>query len=331
MTGYAAKVALSPEVRLTDRLRWSLVAVPPTPTRADGHIDPDVCAAYFRHLAQGGAGALAIAAPAGRRQTLPVDAWSELIRRAAAVGVPAIAGVGDAAGRHSEAGRSQDDSAWAEAAADAGAAALLVRPPDLSHTDAGVDALIDHHDALWKVSGLPLIAVDLDSRPYPNEVLATLLDHPGVVALQPARHHDAIACQDDIAAARARGVLVLSGEQRMLGPSLMWGAEGALLGLGGATQVVAAAVDTFAAAMHTPARDAAARFLDVSAVVDELARVTFRPPYDASVQRMLWIAEDEGAVPAEFAVDPLRPADLNDTERDEVLRVARQCRERVRQ
>ena len=69
----------------------------------------------------------------------------------------------------------------------------------------------------------------------------------------------------------------------------------------------------------------------IKAVVDELARVTFRPPYDGYVQRMLWIAADEGAIPEEFATDPYRPGELADDERAEVLRVVRQCRDQVRQ
>lgn len=296
--------------------------------RADGSVDADVCGAYFAHLVRTGAGALAVAAHTGRGEHVEPDVKVELVARAAATGVPVVAGVG-----HGGAGHDDADVAaqleWAAAAASAGAEALLVFPP----ADPGdAAAVIAHHDRLWRTSGRPLIAFDLYSRPYPYEVLTELLEHPGVMAFKPARLHDAIACQAGIAAARGRGRLVLTGEDRMLGPSLMWGAEGALLGIAAAAvAVTAAAVDTFAAAVHTSARDAAARFLEVSAVVDELARVTFRPPYDGYVQRMLWIAADEGAIPEEFAVDPFRPGDLDDGERAEVLRVVRQCREQVRQ
>lgn len=320
---------------LTDRLRWSLVAAAATPMRSDGQVDAGVCDRYFRHLVSNGADALAVAAHTGRGPHLPASAKAELVRLAGRTGVPVLAGVG------------AGELEWAEAAAAAGAEALLVFPPDPPEPADGapgtasepsavgdlrdIDAVVAHHDAVWRASGLPLVAFDLYTRPYAPDVLDHLLEHPGVVAFKPARLYDAIACQRGIGAARSRGRLVLTGEDRMLGASLMWGAEGALLGIAAAAvQVTAALVDTFAAAVHTSARDAAARFIDVSAVVDELARVVFRPPYDGYVQRMLWIAADEGAVPEEYAVDLYRPADLDDTEREEVLRVVRLCREQVR-
>lgn len=306
---------------LTGRLRWSLVAAAATPMRPDGRTDPDVCEAYFRHLVGSGASALAIGAHTGRGARLDVSTKAELVRRAAAIGVPVVAGVGGSVDGPAA------DLEWAGAAAAAGADTLLVYPP----TDLDADAVVAHYDQLWEASDLPLIAFDLYSQPFTPALLGRLLDHPGVAAFKPARLFDAVACQEGIAAARARGRLVLTGEDRMFGPSLMWGAEGALVGLAAAAvQVSAAAVETFASAVHTSARDAAARFLEVSAVVDELARVTFRPPYDGYVQRMLWLAADEGAVPEEFATDPYRPAELEDAERDEVVRVVRQCRDQVR-
>lgn len=306
---------------LTGRLRWSLVAAAATPMRADGSTDPDVCEAYFGQLVRGGAGGLAIAAHTGRGDRLSVATKAELVRRAATLGVPVLAGVGGSAEGPDH------DLEWAAAAGPAGADALLVFPP----TETDPDAVVAHHEAVARASGLPLVAFDLYTRPHPLDTLGRVLDLPDVCAFKPARLHDAIACQETIAAARSRGLLVLTGEDRMFGASLMWGAEGALIGLAAASvQITVAAVQTFAAAVHTSARDAAARFLEVSAIVDEVARVTFRPPYEGYVQRMLWLAADEGILPAEFAVDPYRPAELDDAERDEVVRVVRQCRDQVR-
>jgi hypothetical protein len=42
---------------------------------------------------------------------------------------------------------------------------------------------------------------------------------------------------------------------------------------------------------------------------------------------MLWIAEDEGLIPPHFAADPLRPPDLLDSEREEVVAAARSARD----
>jgi 4-hydroxy-tetrahydrodipicolinate synthase len=62
--------------------------------------------------------------------------------------------------------------------------------------------------------------------------------------------------------------------------------------------------------------------------LDELARVAFRAPFDGYVQRMAWIAADEGRIPWEYAVDRARPAGLRDAERNEVVTTARSLRVR---
>ena len=206
---------------------------------------------------------------------------------------------------------------WPKRARDAGASALLV----FASPGQDLRSTLDRYDELWDATGLPLIAFDLYTGPYSLDELTTLLDHPAVAAFKPARLHDAVACQDAIAAALERGRCVLTGEDRMLGPSLMWGAQGALVG------IAAASVSVAAALVSAHVRGDAQAFLRASSAVDALAAVTFRQPWDGYVQRMLWIAEDEGLIPAGFAVDPLRPAGLLDSEREEVVGVARRARD----
>lgn len=300
---------LRPDRPIAERLRWALVAAALTPMDADATVDADACAAYYERVLAGGADALAIGAHTGRGPFLPVAVRERLIRAAAGLGVPVVAGVG------------HDDDAGAEAAARAGADALLVLAPPRPEPDRALDA----HDRLHRVSGLPMVAFDLYTRPYPLPVLRAVLDHPAVVAFKPARLHDAVACQDGIAAARSRGVLVLTGEDRMFGPSLLWGAEGALVGLASAAvPVTAAALRSFRAAGED-----GAGFVRASRVLDELAAVAFGDPVDGYVQRMLWIAADEGLIDHRLAVDPYRPPDLRDDERDHVLAVARRCRAEI--
>lgn len=296
---------------VAQQLRWAVVAAAATPRDAAGTVDLAVSRRYFQHLVADGADALAIAVHTGRGDRLTEGTRAELVAAAAALEVPVVAGVG-ATGSVAEVER------WAKLAVASGATALLVFPPVGATTPA--DALA-HHERVWQATGVPLVAFDLYLRPYSAQVLEAVLGHPGVAAFKPARLHDAVASQDGIVAARDHDVLVLSGEDRMLGPSLLWGAEGALVGL-------AAAATSVTTALVQARRDGAhAAFVQASTAVDELARVTFRAPVDGYVQRMLWIAADAGWIPQRYAVDPDRPADLRDSERDEVLGVARRLAE----
>ena len=109
----------------------------------------------------------------------------------------------------------------------------------------------------------------------------------------------------------------------MLGASLLWGAEAALVG------IAAASVEVAAATGRRHLGGDAASFLIASSALDALAAVTFRQPWDGYVQRMLWVAADEGLIPEDMAFDPLRPSELSDRERPEVLEVARASRQSV--
>ncbi|MFC6016272.1 dihydrodipicolinate synthase family protein [Plantactinospora solaniradicis] len=287
---------------LRDRLRWRLVAAAATPTTATGEVDPAVTGAYLRGLVADGADALAVLAHTGRGPYLDPSTRGEIIAAAVRTGVPVLVGVG---GRSDETG----DSVAAEAvqAAELGAAGVLVFPV--------TGDPVGHHDAVWRASGLPMLAFDLYLRPYPGPELAALLEHPGVAGLKVARLHDAIACQAALAAANRADRLAVTGEDRMFGPSLLWGAQAALVG------IAAAAVPVTAAVLRAFADKEYAAFVAASGRLDRLAEVTFTEPMEGYVRRMLWIAASEGRIPAEYAADPHGPA-LSEQDRERVLRVA---------
>lgn len=286
---------------LRDQLRGRLVAAAATPMDAAGHVEPAVLDGYLRGLLAGGADALAVLAHTGRGGHLPPRVRAEVIRRAVALGAPVVVGVGGGADDSDDAALRQ-----AEQAASLGADAVLVFPPP-----PGADPL-PRHDRIWRTCGAPLVAFDLYLRPYPERTLDALLHHPGVSALKLARLHDAIACQRGVALARSAGRLAVTGEDRMFGPSLMWGAEAALVGLAAAaTPLTAAVLRAFSEGRHGD-------FLDASARLDALAAVTFTEPYDGYVRRMLWIAQAEGRLPAAAACDPFGPG-LPPGDRERVL------------
>ncbi|MGC5022013.1 dihydrodipicolinate synthase family protein [Micromonospora sp. DT47] len=284
---------------LRDRLRWRLIAAAATPVDAAGAVDPGVLARYLRGLVADGADGLAVLAHTGRGPYLDGPTRDMVVRQAVDTGVPVIVGVG---GRPGE--RTRDVAAQATRAADLGAAGILVFPV--------ADEPVAHHDALWRAAGLPMLAFDLYTRPYPLRDLTGLLAHPGVAGVKVARLHDAIACQAALAAAHRADRLAVTGEDRMFGPSLMWGAQAALVGL------AAAAVPVTAAVLRSWADQEYGAFVAASARLDRLAEVTFTEPMEGYVRRMLWIAADEARIPADHAVDRHGP-ELPDGDRERVL------------
>ena len=256
---------------LRDRLRWRLIAAAATPADPAGEVDAGVLATYLGGLVADGADALAVLAHTGRGPYLSEHVRDLVVRTAVDTGVPVVVGVG---GRPGE----RPDSVVRAAghAAELGAHGLLVFPPDVG--------AVERHDAVWRAAGVPLLAFDLYTRPYPPPVLAELLDHPGVAALKVARLHDAIACQ------------------------------AALVGL------AAAAVPVTAGVLRAFADKEYAEFVVASARLDRLASVVFDEPVEGYVQRMLWVAAAEGRIPPAHAHDPHRP-DLSDVEQDQVRAV----------
>jgi 4-hydroxy-tetrahydrodipicolinate synthase len=259
---------------LRDKLSGRLIAAALTPTA-----DAAIFKGYAESLVRDGAEALAVAAHTGRGPHLSAAERETVVKAAQGLGVPVLVGV--------------EDAAQARAAASLGADGVLVFPP-LADAPAV-------HDEIWSAGGLPMIAFDLYIRPYPPQVLARVLEHPGVAGLKLARLHDAIACQHGIAAARAADRLAITGEDRMFGASLMWGAQAALVGLAAASVSITA--DTLRAWRENRFAD----FVAASARTDAFAGSTFFEPFDGYVQRLQWIAAAEGRFPPEYATDPYAP------------------------
>src|SRR5690606_41103122 len=121
-----------------------------------------------------------------------------------------------------------------------------------------------------------------------------------------------IACQDTIGQITATSDrLALTGEDRMYGPSLLWGADSALVGIAAArTELSRSPMDSwFAGDLKS--------FVAASAALDRFAAATFRAPIEGYVQRMFWAAVGEGIIPEHAAHDPFGPA-LPSTERRDV-------------
>jgi 4-hydroxy-tetrahydrodipicolinate synthase len=299
---------------LRDRLRGALIAAAATPMTEPGEVDLDVVSRYFAGLVADGATGLAVLAHTGRGPFLAPGTRAAVIERAVALGVPVLVGVGggpspsDPAERVRGGPAASGTAEQARVAAELGADGVLVFPSEGDR--------VALHEEVWQAARLPMIAFDLYTRPCPAETMRELLAHPGVAGLKTALLSDAMGCQRAIELTRRAGRLAITGEDRMFGPSLLWGAEAALVG------IAAASVGVTAAVLEAFRGSDLRAFEEASGRLDRLARATFTDPMEGYVQRMLWLAAAEGRVPESHACDPYGPP-LPEGERAGVVATSR--------
>lgn len=313
---------------LVERLRGTLLPAVVTPMDSDGVVAYDALTAYAGALTTQSVGGLAVWAHTGRGLYLsPGDRAKVLETWRQASDVPIVAGVGvprttEASGLQAAADATVE---MALAAAAGGADVVMVYPlaalGDLPDGDAQAVAL---HERVAAESGLPLVGFYLHGEaggyPYSPSLIRELLSLDAMLGVKTATLDRAIGCQDAIWAGRESGKLLITGEDRMYGPSFMWGADTALVGIASAqVELSAAVLRAWTAGDHSG-------FLTASDRLDRFAAATFYAPIEGYVQRMLWAAEWEGLVPAEAAHDPYGP-DLPPSERDLVIR----CLEELQQ
>ncbi|APU15766.1 MULTISPECIES: dihydrodipicolinate synthase family protein [Actinoalloteichus] len=221
-----------------------------------------------------------------------------------ATALPIVAGVGVPA---EGTGTSADETVrMAVDAAEHGADAVMVYPPSALrgsvHRDAEVLRL---HERVAEAVDRPVIGFYLHGEAggyeYPPSLLAELSALPAVAGVKLATLDRAMACQDAIGEIRRHDRLAITGEDRMFGPSLMWGADTALAG------IAAARLDLTASVLRSWNDGAHAAFQRDSAALDRFAAVTFRSPIEGYVQRMFWAAVHEGLLSEHAAHDPFGP------------------------
>jgi 4-hydroxy-tetrahydrodipicolinate synthase len=106
-------------------------------------------------------------------------------------------------------------------------------------------------------------------------------------------------------------ILVITGEDRFLGYSLMCGAQAALIGMG------AACCGLQHRLLQAYFKPRATEFVKLSGRVDRLSQGTFFPPMEGYIRRMLWILVHLGVIDREAAHDPWGPQ-LPESEFDEL-------------
>jgi 4-hydroxy-tetrahydrodipicolinate synthase len=285
---------------LSARLSGLIPAVP-VPFRS-GALAEDAQQAYGRWMAGQRVAGVAVWAHTGRGRHLSpaqrgvvLSSWRAALPQAAIV-----AGA--------------DSAEMARAARAGGADALLAFP---RHDDP-----VAYHRRLG--GELPVIAFYLYEAAggvaYDDATLRRVLDLPEVIGIKVATL-DSVMTFQRIAAVMTEypDKVLITGEDRFLGYSLMLGARAALIGMGGAlTDVQAKMLDAYA-------REDYATFLRLSAQVDVFAAATFTPPMEGYVRRMLWALAADGVIPADACDDPWGPP-LDPEEREGVIRAVRQVR-----
>lgn len=300
--------------RLADAVRGRLIAAPATPLDAAGHLVPADLDRYAGAIA-GAVDGVCVWAHTARGLAL-TDAQRDAVLAAfrAATSGPLVAAVGPPAGTGDDFEAQLSGAArLGERAAAGGADALMVYPvPGLRPPDTRARRTVRLHAEVAAAAGLPvtgfLLYPEAGGIAYDRGLLMELCSRPEVFGVKVATLRDAMACQDAIDAVHSGGALALTGEDRMFGASLMWGADAALVG------VAAAAADLSRRLVRTWFAGSAAEFVAASRRLDRFAAALFRDPVDGYVQRMLWVAQREGIVPDRSACDPYGTR-LDDAER----------------
>jgi 4-hydroxy-tetrahydrodipicolinate synthase len=197
--------------------------------------------------------------------------------------------------------------AMARQASDLGADALLVHPPAAFRDRPDLEKLVlDYHAAVAE-AGLPLILFYLYEAAggvsYGSEVLGQLLARPEVLGIKLATLDSVMTFQDvaRLIQRQAPDKVLITGEDRFFGYSLMCGAEAALVGMGAACTALQSRL------MKSHQEGRSYEFMKFSRIVDDLAQHTFLAPMEGYIQRMLWCLVHQGVIPAEAAHDPWGP------------------------
>jgi len=201
-----------------------------------------------------------------------------------------------------------------------GADALLVYPPSWLKENSSQDALIiEHHSRLAEL-GVPLVLFYLYEAAggisYNLDVLDQLLSLPNVVGIKMATLDSVMTYQDVSSHIQVHhpGKLLITGEDRFLGYSLLRGATAALIGMGAVCTELQAELIT----SHVGRQ--AERFLELSAAVDKLAEVLFVQPMEGYIGRILFALSKLGIIPEDAVYDPWGPR-LNPNELESISRV----------
>ena len=292
---------------LKTALAGGLIPAMPVMFDREGRFHARAHEAYVAFMSSQPIAGAAVWAHTGRGLLLDDETARIVIQqwREALTGKPLIAGAG-ARSEHSN--PTSATLSMASAAAEYGADALLVYPPtwlkDLEQRDS---LILEHHQQLAEL-GLPLVLFYLYEAAggicYTTAVLDELLALPNVIGIKMATLDSVMTYQHVARHIQSRHPekLLITGEDRFLGYSLLRGAQAALIGMGAVCTDLQVELIT----AHFSGR--AERFLELSELVDQLAEVLFIQPMEGYIGRVLFALSKIGVIPIEAANDPWGPA-----------------------
>jgi 4-hydroxy-tetrahydrodipicolinate synthase len=293
-----------------DDLRGRIIPAVLVPFREDGTVHQYGQARYIEYMTGQPIGGVAVWAHTGRGLHLDSDQRSEVLtawRRGLEGDQFLLAAAGDARREREPDAVIQSTLMMARQAADLGADALLVYPPTGLRGRSDQDALILQYHAVVAEAGLPLLLFYLYEAAggieYRSELLGELLSRPEVLGIKVATLDSVMTFQviSDLLRSRYPEKVLVSGEDRFLGYSLMCGAEAALVGMAAACTALQS---EFLRSYWDADTD---RFLALNALVDDFAQHTFVPPIEGYIRRLLWCLVLEGVIPQDAAHDPWGP------------------------
>ncbi len=306
--------------KLRARLEHGLVAATPVPFDAGGRLHTAAHESYLQYMEGQPVAGVAVWAHTGRGLALDTQTADLVLRdwRAALSDRVVVAGAGAPADTDPARATARTVE-MAERAATLGADAVLAYAPAWLREHERRDALVvEHHRRLAEV-GLPVVLFYLYEAAggvgYSPSVLDELLSMPEVVGVKMATLDSVMTYQDvsRLIADRHPSTLLITGEDRFFGYSLMRGARAALIGMGAVCCGIQADL------LRANAERDAATFLRLSAAVDELAESLFVAPMEGYIRRVLWALAHLGVIPFEATNDPWGP-ELPAAELDRIAR-----------
>jgi len=302
-------------------VRGTVIPAVPVPFDENGNLHEAAQRDYAQALCSLDIGGVSVWAHTGRGLHISenvrekvLKCWAEAVGPAMVV----IAGAGSSLGPEAQPDEIISDAvSMARHARELGADAVMAYAPAAFRGRPDERELVVRYHARIAEAGLPVVLFYLYEEAggisYTADELRELLSMPSVVGIKLATL-DSVMTYQDVATLVKRefpDVVLISGEDRFLGYSLMAGAEAALVGMGSAlTQMQ---IDLLAA--HS--RGEWAEFARLSELVDEFARHTFKSPMEGYIRRMLWAAEAEGIMASDAAYDRYGP-ELTDQDHDQV-------------
>jgi 4-hydroxy-tetrahydrodipicolinate synthase len=202
------------------------------------------------------------------------------------------------------------------------ASTRLARQPTVEDQE---EAIFEYHQKIAS-TGLPLVLFYLYEAAggirYSPRLLRRLFSMPQVVGIKMATLDSVMAFQDvaHMVTEEFPEKILITGEDRFFGYSLMCGARAALVGMG------SVCVRLQRSLLQSYLAHDAPRFIELSDLVDALGQALFVHPMEGYIRRLLWTLVHLKVLPPDAAHDPWGP-ELDPFENEALVKVLEQLGE----